>query len=209
MQSTIEIEERALVDENQYQTILAHMQKIGTVHTSRRVMVNFTAMQYDRTKSVELRINDGALTKVIKKGSFGGTNLEETTTLDCTLEEALKIMAESSHTHAKISLRQRHVVTKDGYEYCLRDILHYDDPLQFGYPTLFEIESTTPGSHANEANIRAKLITILQSLGAEATNTAAFQAWSEYNHTQVDGDFVFSTETARELTRRLQASGFY
>lgn len=207
MQTHVEIEERSLVNEIQYKRVLSHLKTLGDVHTSKRVMINYTAMDYERNESVELRLNDGKLTKVVKKGSFGGTTTEKTTTKDVPLHDALREMAEDGYTHAKISIRIRHVVSRDGLEYCLRDILRYTDPSLRAYPALFEIESESESVEA-ESTVRKQLVSIMEGLGLTVASTQEFKAWSEFNHTQVDGDFLFSSESARELEAKLHSIGY-
>lgn len=207
MSSNLEIEERALVDKTHYDAILKHMRTLGEVRSSRRVMINFTAMEYARGESVELRLNDGALSKVVKKGAFGGTATEETTQLDIPLQKALEQMAQEGYTTAKVSLRIRHVVKAGGYEYCIRDIARYDDPNIFAFPALFEIEAETADAQS-EDSIRTHIRKLMTELGATVATIAEFQSWSEYNHTQVDGDFVYSEQSADDLIRTLQTVGF-
>jgi len=207
MKANIEIEERSLVSKEQYNRLHKHLESLGAVQTSRRVMINFTALDYERSESIELRLNDGKLTKVVKKGAFGGTTFEQTTELHTTLEQALQIMAEQGYDHAKISLRIRHVVRSGGYEYCLRDIVRYENPEAFSYPTLFEIEAES-ASLAEEPAIRQRIAEIMASLQIKVVNKKDFQSWSEFNHNQIDGDFVFSPKMAISLVNKLRTAHF-
>lgn len=207
MKATVEIEERSLIDRSEYERIYQHLQGLGSVETSWRVMINFTAMDYARDTSVELRLNDGSLSKVVKKGAFGGTVHEETTVMNETLQQALKTMASEGYKQAKISLRIRHVVSANGFEYCLREILHYANPKQLAYPTLFEIEAEG-ATIDKESEIRKSIANLMASLQVAVVNRQDFQKWSEYNHTYVDGDFVYSVKSARELEIALHSAGF-
>lgn len=203
----IEIEERALLSADQHSKILKHLKTLGTVQTSRRVMINYTASDYNRTKTVELRLNDGSLSKVVKVGNFGETVKEETTLINAPLVLALADMTKDGFTHAKVSLRLRHVVKVIGYEYCLRDILRFDDPNVHSYPSLFEIESESD-SLENEASIRENIRTILNQLGVSTATSDQFKQWSEFNHTKVDGDFIYSPTAAQQLTKTLESFAF-
>ncbi len=209
MTSHIEIEERALCSKEQHAEILKLINSIGTVKTSRRVMINYTTLDYDRQKTVELRLNDGHLTKVIKEGAFGGTVHEETSQIDAPLQTALHNMAKQGYTHAKVSLRIRHVVASDGYEYCLRDVLRYDDPSVHSYPSLFEIEFEKAGAKVDENTIREHIKSIVNSFGIVAVSPEEFKKWSEFNHTQVDGDFIYNPHNAEQLATTLANNDFY
>lgn len=209
MTSHIEIEERALCSKEQHADIFKHINSIGTVKTSRRVMINYTALDYDCQKTVELRLNDGQLTKVIKEGAFGGTVHEETSQINAPLQTALNDMAKQGYTNAKVSLRIRHVVASDGYEYCLRDVLRYDDPSVHSYPSLFEIEFEKADAKDDENIIRENIKTILKNLSISAVSFDEFKQWSEFNHTQVDGDFIYSPHNAEQLAATLASYDFY
>lgn len=208
MKSHTEIEERALLSQEQHEAVYEHLKTLGNVKTSRRVMINYNALDYERQKTVELRLNDGLLTKVTKTGVFGGTMQEETIQIDTPLQAALQDMADQGYTHAKVSLRIRHVVIHSDYEYCLRDVLRYDDPSTHSYPPLFEIEAQA-GTLQNETAIRQEIHAILTSLGINAVSTDEFKLWSEYNHTKVDGNFIYSPQKAVQLAGMLRSYDFY
>jgi hypothetical protein len=195
--SHIEVEARALLSSDQREKMLAYMHMLGEVSTVKRVMIDYSGANRERT--VVLRINNGAQSLVAKTGKLADTVRQEAEVIiasEQSLEDTLSYLAIIGHTQAMISMRTLFVIRHEGLEYSVRDVLDQDTLERVS--TLLDIEAmdTQKGSEAAAQHAVEEAFAKHDLSPLSATE---WEQWVDDTYKQVDRTFVYSPEQARSL----------
>jgi hypothetical protein len=196
MSVTIEVEGRALLSTEQRDRMLVFMKTLGEIKTISRAMVDFSGM--NRTRTVVLRMNNGALELVAKTGKLSDTVRNEvqlSLSPNTPLEYALHWLAIMGYTEAMVSLRKLYVVRNGELEYSLRDILTRDFRRA---STLLEVEVVNVKDGAEQAAV-TKANSTLQSHSLISLGTEEWEGWVKKTYDEVDQPFTYSHEMAKTL----------
>jgi hypothetical protein len=200
--SNIELERRAVLSSEQRHAVLNRMRTLGDIIESRRVIVDFSGENRERT--VALQIDDGQQVLVAKTGKLTDTARIEAkveTAADTPLVQTLSYLAILGYQEGMLSVRHKFDVQTPDLKYSVRDVLA-QDTMERTY-TLFEIEARNVTSE-NAGAAEQKVLDAFAIQSITPMENAEWSQWVRDVHERVDRPFHYSPENAQALLESLE-----
>ncbi len=180
MNKNIEVELRGPLNEKEYHTTLLFLRGNGKLvkKQNRFLLAYSTSLEGigERKLDVRVRVTNGKVEIVVKKGKFGGTSRIESSVFPegSNLSDTLKFMSLLGYTKAVACDRGIERYEIDGIEFAIQDVRDFGNPGRV-HSRFFEAEMMTDDSGKEVAVEKIRIFLIKQNLREFSENE-----WNEY-----------------------------
>ncbi len=202
-EKTIEVELRGPLTPEAYATFRQYLVEHGTLIARQdRLLLDFSTFTEgvaERTLDVRVRVTNGKVEMVVKRGAFGGTSREEASLFPSdNLASTLRFMSLLGYTKAVACDRGIERFQIGEIEIALQDVRSYASPGTI-HSRFFETEiMTTPDDKDGAVEtIRA----FLRERGLVEFSSAEWSACVETMNKEANGVYEYSADSARELSQ--------
>ncbi len=199
----IEVELRGPLVEEDYQKLSEMLKTKGKlIKSQHRLLLDYSTFLEgigERTLDIRVRVTDGKVEIVVKKGKFGGTSREEASLFpeDNNIENTLKIMHLLGYSKAVACDRriQRYMI--EDMEIAIQDVMDFSQPGSI-HSRFFEAEIMT-----NENGRAGAVIKIKNFLLEHELKTYSEIEWNECvakMNKEANGIFDYDTDDIESIT---------
>jgi adenylate cyclase class IV len=200
---TIEVELRGPLSESEYQNLLTLLSEKGTVQKKQnRFLLDYSTFLEgigERKLDVRIRVTNGKVEIIVKKGKFGGTSREEVSIFPegDSFESSLRLMNLLGYSKAVACDRGIVRYDIDGIEIAIQDVKDFSNHGSI-HSRFFEAEIMCNTEDEKEQAVNK----IRQFLSANGLNEFTEQEWNQYvakMNSEANGVFDFQNDDVSKI----------
>jgi adenylate cyclase class IV len=199
-----EIEARVLLEDNKdFERIIAMMHSDGNkVSVENRFFIDYSTFKEgigERKTDVRVRVTNGHVEIVVKKGTFGALSRAESRVFveEDDLASALSVMSMLGYDKGIAGIRRIHRAMVGEFEFAVQEVINYEDQKTVASRFL-EIELSYEESA--RATGEAKIEELVKKLGLTRFSKDELYRYVEKLNETANGVFEYSKEAAKQVS---------